>query len=98
MKQEDFLSNPTNKTNLISLLETKLQEKGIHVLQATDDADVLIVKTAVEQFTYDSVTVVGEDVDLAVLLIASTPPTQVIVMLKPGRGQTNTMALSTQEM
>lgn len=98
VKQEDFLSNPTNKTNFISLLETKLQEKGIHTLQATDDADVLIVNTAVEQSTHNSVAVVGEDVDLAVLLIASTSPTRDIIMLKPGRGETKTMALSTQEM
>ncbi|KAF0717775.1 Uncharacterized protein FWK35_00027380 [Aphis craccivora] len=59
VKQEDFLSNPTNKTNFISLLDTKLQEKGIHTLQATDDADVLIVNTAVEQSTHNSVAVVG---------------------------------------
>ncbi|MBW0528211.1 hypothetical protein O181_067926 [Austropuccinia psidii MF-1] len=98
VKQEDFLSNPTNKTNFIALLQTKLQEKGINTLQASDDADVLIVKTAVEQSTHNSVAVVGEDVDLAVLLIASTPPTQDIIMLKPGRGETKTMALSTQEM
>lgn len=98
VKQEDFLSNPTNKSQFISLLQIKLQENGIQTLQATDDADVLIVKTAVEQSTHSSVAVVGEDVDLAVLLIASTPPTQDILLLKPGRGKTKTMALSTQEM
>lgn len=98
MKQEDFLSNPTNKSQLISLLQTKLQENGIKTLQATDDADVLIVKTAVELSTHSSVAVVGEDVDLAVLLIALTPPTQDIILLKPGRGKTKTVALSSQEM
>lgn len=98
MKQEDFLSNPTNKSQLISLLQTKLQEYGIHTLEATDDADVLIIKTAIEQSTYSSVTVVGEDVDLAVLLIASTPPTKDILLLKPGRGKTKTIVLSSQKM
>lgn len=98
VKQEDFLSNPTNKSQLISLLRLKLQENGIRTLQATNDADVLIVKTAVEQSSYSSVAVVGEDVDLAVLLIAFTPPTQDIMLLKPGRGKTKTMVLSTQEM
>ncbi|CAH2107272.1 unnamed protein product [Euphydryas editha] len=75
----------------------KLQENGIQTRQATDDADVLIVKTTVEQSIDSPVTVVGEDVDLAVLLIASTPPTQDILLLKPGRGKTKTIALSTQQ-
>ncbi|KAL4131496.1 hypothetical protein QTP88_008799 [Uroleucon formosanum] len=79
-------------------IPTKLLEKGIHTLKAIDDADILIVKTAVEQSTHDSVAVVIEDVDLAVLLIASTPPTRDIIMLKPGRGEAKTMALSIQEM
>lgn len=53
---------------------------------------------AVEQSTNSYVAVVGEDVDLTILLIVSTPPTQDILLLKPGRGKTKPMLLSTQEM
>lgn len=87
------MSNTTNKSQFISLLRTKLDENEIQTLQATDDADVLIVKTTVELSSHSSA-IIGEDVDYAVLLRGSTPPTQDILLLKPGRENIKTKDLA----
>lgn len=94
VKQKYFLSNTTNKSQFISLLRTKLDENGIQILRATDAADVLIVKTTVELSSHSSEAVIGEDVDYAVLLRGSTPPTQDILLLKPGRENIKTKYLA----
>lgn len=58
------------------------------VKQANNDADVLIIETAIEQFNLTNTTiVVGEDVDLLVLLTARTPTEKTIFFLKPGKAQ-----------
>ncbi|GBM92515.1 hypothetical protein AVEN_123173-1 [Araneus ventricosus] len=71
--QRQFLSNLANKERFISQ----------HFV-ATDDADVHIVKTAIE--TYEKirkqVVVIGQDVDLLVLPTALTPDYMDILMLK----------------
>ncbi|KAF2891104.1 hypothetical protein ILUMI_15069, partial [Ignelater luminosus] len=66
MNQELFLSNQQNKDRLISLLKFKLQENGIITQQLLDDADLLIVSTAIKQSITETfnVTVIEEDVDL----------------------------------
>lgn len=69
--QEAFLSNDINKLNLITMLMTEMATHNIEVKQAAEDADVLIVNTAISKAAdYDSVTITGEDVDLLVLLTA----------------------------
>ena len=88
--QEAFLSNKFNKNRLISLLIEKLQSVNITSKQAQDDADVLIIETALEQSITNTTVVVGEDVDLYILLIARTLPYQKIYFLKPGKGNTET--------
>ncbi|CAC5370036.1 unnamed protein product [Mytilus coruscus] len=45
-----------------------LQEHSIETIQAKGDADLLIVKTAVEKSTRQEVVVYGEDTDLLILL------------------------------
>ena len=62
VSQENFLSNDKNKTRLITLLMHKFGQAGIDTLQAQEDADTLIVRTAqsVAQ-TKKTVVVVGED-------------------------------------
>ncbi|GBM25929.1 hypothetical protein AVEN_94370-1 [Araneus ventricosus] len=56
---------------------------------AIDDADVHIVKTAIE--TYEKIkkqaVVIGQDVDLLVLPTALTPDYMDILMLKEGKGK-----------
>ena len=59
---------------------------GISIKQADNDADVLIIETAIEQFKRPNTTVVvGEDVDLLILLTARTPVDKIIYFLNPGK-------------
>lgn len=55
-------------------MKDKFTAENILVKQANNDADVLIIETAIEQsHLTNSTIVVGEDVDLLVLLTARTP-------------------------
>ena len=69
--QQQFLVNIHNKSRFISMLSDKLITENIAVKQAQNDADVLIIETAIEQFNAtNTIVVVGEDVDLLILLTA----------------------------
>jgi len=46
VSQEKSVSNRNNKIKLISMLSAKFRLNNFIVKQATDDADVLIIKTA----------------------------------------------------
>lgn len=86
--QQKFLTNTHNKSRFISMLKEKFTAENILVKQANNDADVLIIETAIEQFNLTNTTiVVGEDVDLLVLLTARTPTEKTIFFLKPGKAQ-----------
>ncbi|XP_076677413.1 uncharacterized protein LOC143373765 [Andrena cerasifolii] len=88
ISQQKFLANARNKSRFISMLKERLTSENIFVKQADNDADVLIIETAVEQFNLTSTTiVVGEDIDLLVLLTARTPANKIIYFLKPGKAQ-----------
>ena len=74
MNQAKFLSNDKNKSRLIKYLSKHLETAGIAIKQADHDADRLIVTTAIyESIQHDKVVIVGENVDLAVLMIGLTP-------------------------
>ncbi|GBO35003.1 hypothetical protein AVEN_274085-1 [Araneus ventricosus] len=67
--QEQFLANERNKVRFIDLLKKFLQKANVTVKQAVEDADVLIVETAASvKSQYDNIFVVGEGIDLLVLL------------------------------
>ncbi|GBL81869.1 hypothetical protein AVEN_50473-1 [Araneus ventricosus] len=67
--QEKLLANECNKKRFIELLKKALQKANICVQRAVQDADLTIVNTAISVAPqYDSVRVVGEDIDLLVLL------------------------------
>ena len=70
--QDLFLANSRNQSNFIKLLCSKLGESGVVTSTAEGDADTLIVQTALAMVGHErnQVIVVGEDVDLLVLLIA----------------------------
>ena len=91
MSKERFLSSEQNKRRLISCLIEKLQAKQICVKQAVEDADTLIVNSALEKAqNCGCVVIVGEDTDLLVLLTALTPASSnssSLYMLKPGKGK-----------
>ncbi|XP_041983267.1 uncharacterized protein LOC121736249 [Aricia agestis] len=57
-----FLSNDKNKDRLIDILSRELQAAGIETDQDFEDADRLIVTTALKESSiYDSATYIGED-------------------------------------
>ena len=67
-KKEVFLSNTDNKRSFLNLLSTKLCENGCTAINAKEDADVLIVQTALELANTCDVVLIGEDTNLLVLL------------------------------
>lgn len=87
MPKEQFLSNDSNKKRLISILVDKLEQVGYRVMQATEDADTLIVNTAIQMTEmFSTVVIIGEDTDLLVLLTAKAPSGSKIYLMKPGKG------------
>ncbi|XP_061723992.1 uncharacterized protein LOC133530150 [Cydia pomonella] len=91
MTQDQFLSNDQNKSRLITMLTLRLKSENIPVFQSKDDADTLIISTAIEiadTKRYRKVMVVGEDIDLLVLLTSKKRPD--IVLMKPGKGKITT--------
>jgi len=64
LKKNEFLSNQENKKRLINLLTDKLRLAGCSVLQATDDAVLLVVQTAVQAAQFPNTVPVGNDTDL----------------------------------
>ena len=80
--QQQFLATTHNKSRCILMLCEKFTAANILVKQADNDADVLIIETAIEQSnTTNTTIVVGEDVDLLVLLTARTPIDKIIYFL-----------------
>ena len=71
MKKQQFLANTTNKQNFINMLSSSLREVELNTTHASDDADSLIVKTAIEiADAFNKPTaVIGEDTDLLILLL-----------------------------
>ena len=67
--KDKFLSNDTNKQNIINLIGKILQIAGYNVVFSQEDADVDIVLAAIKESHYQNVTVVGEDTDLLILLM-----------------------------
>jgi hypothetical protein len=68
VKKETFLVNKGNKQRFVTLLKDTYNANGIAAIQAEDDADLLIVQTAVAKSDNKEVVVFGEDTDLLVLL------------------------------
>src|ERR1700761_7518186 len=94
VSQEKFLSNDRNKSRLISMLSSKLQSEGFVVKHAEEDADYLIVNTAIESVCHSGcVVLVGEDTDPLVMLTALVSPssTSTIYFLEPGKGSSGKM-------
>jgi len=88
--QEKSLSNTENKIRLITMLTEKLTS-GILVHRAENDADLLIVNTAIRNPDDNiQVVVIGEDIDLLILLLTLSPPKNTIIFEKPGRGKIET--------
>ncbi|GBM41257.1 hypothetical protein AVEN_180549-1 [Araneus ventricosus] len=96
--QHQFLANTHNKSRLISMLSEKLKAADIFVKQANNDADVLIIETALEKFNKNTTIIVGKYVDLLIILTARTPTDRIIYFLKPGKAQIETKMYSSQSL
>ena len=68
MKKNEFLGNKVNKQRFLCLLGSSLQKAGCTTIHAKGDADILIVKTAVESAKVVSTVLIGDDTDLLILL------------------------------
>ena len=68
LKKDNFLSNHKNKQRFLSMPSKALQNVGCITHYANGDADLLIVKTAVESPRTSTTVLVGDDTDLLVLL------------------------------
>ena len=99
IQQEHFLSNEKNKTRLIQLLTEKMVMRGIEARIANGDADSVIVRCASEKaVSHQTVIIIGEDVDLVVLLIALASAENDIYFLKPGKGNVEAKLFSTRKL
>ena len=68
LKKVVFLAYQENKQLFINLLGKSLEEAGCKVVHASGDADVLIVKTALELAQTGETILIADDTDLLVLL------------------------------
>ena len=87
-KQELFLANPATKSRFIELLCRKFNERQIRTSVADDNADVLIVETAIQwhRKNHKRTVIVGEDIDFLVILIGLSNPADQVIFLKRSRG------------
>lgn len=83
LKKDDFLSNSKNKQRFINMLSQFLKKSNCTTYHADGDADVLIVKTAVESARERTTVLVGDDTDLLVLLCFYTHPDGYDLFFKP---------------
>lgn len=87
--QEEFLSNNKNKARLISVLDAYLKDAGVTVIHAVDDADELIVSTALKlNISNKNVMVVVTDTDVLAMLIGRAPQNNSISVLHPATSRT----------
>ncbi|GBN06971.1 hypothetical protein AVEN_96756-1 [Araneus ventricosus] len=88
VQQEHFLANGRNRTRLIQLLRQKMNSKGIETRVAKGDADIYIVRCGLEKaISHPTVAIIGEDVDLIMILISLAPAESDIYFMKPGKGR-----------
>ena len=71
-KKDDFLSNGANKQALIQLIMERMKQKEYDVIQAEEDADVEIAKAVISMSAFRPTSLIGEDIDLLVLLLFHT--------------------------
>ena len=94
--QKQFLANERNKNFFIAMLKKHLIDRGFEVKQAWEDADVDIVKTAIEDAPrFESVIIVGEDTNLLVLMCTLGKNIKNLYFRKVGKGATTMKMYST---
>lgn len=96
ISQEQFLSNRSNKTKFIYMLVEKLKTINITTKQARDDD--LIIETAIALSEYQKTgVIIGEDIDLLVILIGRIQSHQQEIFFKKfGIGNVKTQIYSSK--
>ena len=69
MKKNEFLLNLNSKQCFLEMLTAEMNTVGMYAIQSSEDADTLIVTTAVDIVNSKPTVVIGEDTDLLILLI-----------------------------
>ena len=88
LAQEKFLSNDSNKARFIDLLVGFLRRNNITSEKAFEDADTIIVDTAIANSgKYQTIFIVGEDVDLLVLSTDLGKILNNLFLQKPAKGK-----------
>ena len=68
MNKTGFLSNQENKQNFINFLSDALVKSNCRTYHSHNDADVIIVQTAIKSAKNIDTVLIGDDTDLLVLL------------------------------
>ncbi|GBO24121.1 hypothetical protein AVEN_203732-1 [Araneus ventricosus] len=89
LNHEKFLTNGRKKSRLIGFITYKFKATGKSVRQVENDSDILILETTltISKIQDNSTVIIGEDIDLLVILAVRTPPNLEIFLLKPGKGR-----------
>ena len=69
INRREFLLNYKNKHAFLLSLGSALEKSGVNIIHADGDADLLIVKTALEKAKHHPTVIVGEDIDLLILAL-----------------------------
>ena len=69
--KQAFLGNMVNKQHMICMLSAHLEQAGLAVILAAEevDADVVIVRKAIELGEHDDVVIIADDTGIIVLLV-----------------------------
>ncbi|KAG5896319.1 hypothetical protein JTB14_030523 [Gonioctena quinquepunctata] len=82
-----LLSNLNNKEHLILQFAQRFTQEGIITFIAEDDADLLIVQTAIEKcHQQETVIIIGQDVDLLVPITVLSPEDKDVGHLTDAQG------------
>ena len=82
IKKKSFLANSKNKQKFLYFIGSELEETGIKVQHSATDADYNIVSTACPMAKRRSVTIVGDDTDLLVLMLHHLSPSHHDIFLQ----------------
>lgn len=97
--KEKLLSNLANKERFISQLVHAFQNEEIETITANDDADTLIIQTAIRKsFESETIVVVGQDVDLLTLSISLTPTEKDIRLLREAQSTIKARNYSSKDL
>ncbi|GBO20682.1 hypothetical protein AVEN_89753-1 [Araneus ventricosus] len=98
--QNKYFSSTDQPAFLWPIIEDSNKSQERRARRTTDDADVHIVKTAIETYEKikEQVVVIGQDVDLLVLPTALTPDYMDILMLKEGKGKVKDRFYSSKDL